>query len=68
MRENSIHLDNKIEIWGISYNGVWYEVHVDATEERRVFDIFAEYSDKLTGDIPEDALDYISDTVSKIDN
>jgi len=62
-REDSIHLDCLKEIWGVSYKGVWYEVHVNATEERRIEQTHAEY-----GEVTEDVYNHLKEAISKIDN
>ena len=63
VREDSIDLDKLIEIFSISYNGVYYEVHVDATDERSIFDVFAE-----SGEVTDDIRTHLDEVVSKIDN
>ena len=62
-REDCIHLDRLNEIWSISYKGIWYEVHVDATEERKIYDTFAE-----SGEITPEIYKHLEEEVSKIDN
>ena len=63
MRKDSINLDKLIEIWSISYNGIWYEVHVNATEEREIYDTFAEY-----GEVTPEIYKHLEKVVSEIDN
>jgi hypothetical protein len=58
-----MHLDKKIEILGHQLNGVWYELHVDATEQRKIFEIFAE-----RGEVTEEIWDELQEEVDKIDN
>jgi hypothetical protein len=65
-REDSIHLDKLIEIYGISYKGIWYEVHVNNDihkKERRIEQTFAEI-DKVTPEIYK----HLEEVVSKIKN
>ena len=62
-RPDSIHLDKLIEIHSISYNHIWYEVHVDATEERKIFETFAEY-----GEVTPEIYKHLEEVISKIDN
>ena len=57
-------LSKKIEIWDAQYAGLWFELHVDATEERRLCDLFCE----ATSGITEDAIAYFEELISKIDN
>ncbi len=63
VREDSVDVFKLIEILSISYNGVFYEVHVDATEERSIFDVFAE-----SGEVTEEIRKHLDEVVSKIDN
>lgn len=57
-------LSKKIEIWDAQYAGLWFELHVDATEERRLIDLFCE----STSGITDDAYTYFEELISKIDN
>jgi hypothetical protein len=57
-------LSKKIEIWDAHYAGLWFELHVDATEERRLCDLFCE----ATSGITDDAIAYFEELISKIDN
>ena len=45
-----MHIEQIIEILAHKLNGVWYEIHVDATKQRVIIDIFAE-SGEVTGEI-----------------
>lgn len=56
-------LDRKIEIWSISYKHVWYEVWVEALEERTISQVFAEY-----GEVTDEVLAYLESEIKKIDN
>ena len=56
-----IQLDKLIEIWSIKFNGTYYEVHVDATEEREIEQIFAE-----VGDVTDEIKTELQTIVSKI--
>ena len=42
MAKVDIQLDKLIEIWSIKFNGIYYEVHVDATRDREIEQTFAE--------------------------
>jgi len=57
-------LSKKIEIWDAQYAGLWFELHVDATEERRLIDLFCETVSGLT----DDAYTHFEELISKIDN
>ena len=57
-------LSKKIEIWDAQYAGLWFELHVDATEERRLIDLFCE----TTSGITDDAYTHFEELISKIDN
>ena len=57
-------LSKKIEIWDAHYAGLWFELHVDATEERRLIDLFCENVSGIT----DDAYIYFEELISKIDN
>ena len=58
-----MHVDKIIEILGHQLNGVWYELHVDATEQREIFQIFAE-----KGEVTKEIWDELQKEVDKIDN
>ncbi len=58
-----MHLDKLIEILGHQHNGVWYELHVDATEERFIMDIFAE-----KGEVTDEIREALEKAVANIDN
>ena len=45
-----MHVEQKIEILGHKLNGVWYEIHVDATKQRVIIDVFSE-NGEVTGKI-----------------
>jgi hypothetical protein len=62
-RPDSCSIDKKIEILSISINHVWYEVHVNATEQRTVGEIFPEY-----GEVTPEIMDKIEAMVAKMDN
>lgn len=49
---SNLTLEAKIEIWNYQYDGIWYELHVDATEQRFLKQVFAERGD-LTSDLME---------------
>ena len=57
-------LSKKIEIWDAQYAGLWFELHVDATEERRLIDLFCENVSGIT----DEAYTYFEELISKIDN
>lgn len=58
---NKLTLDRRIEIYGVEFNGEWLEIHVDATEERYVIEIFSQ-----SGFVSKDAREFVDDIVSKI--
>jgi len=58
-----MHVDKLIEILGHKLNGVWYELHVDATEERFIMEIFAE-----KGEVTDEIRKALEEAVAKIDN
>jgi len=62
-RPDSYHIDKLLEIYGISYKGIWYEVHVDSTEERKIEKTFAEY-----GEVTPEIYKHLEQVISKIDN
>ena len=54
-----MELDKLIEVWSTQLNGLWYEVHVDATEQRIITDVFCEVggrniSDKVIDDLQKE--------------
>lgn len=51
IKKQELFLHQKTEIWAYRYNGVWYELHVDSTEERKIFEIFSEKNDIITDEI-----------------
>lgn len=59
----NLKLDRKMEIWGYYYKGIWYELHVDSTEEREIYDVFAE-----KGEITKELRDHFDEVVKNIDN
>lgn len=58
-----MQLHKLIEILAHQHNGVWYEIHVDATEERYIMEVFAE-----SGEVTDEILEALEEEVSKIDN
>ena len=58
-----MELDKLIEIRSTQLNGVWYELHVDATEERFIMDIFAE-----KGEVTDEIREALEKAVANIDN
>jgi len=57
-------LSKKIEIWDVQFNGLWFELHVDATEDRRLIDLFCE----STSGITDEAMNHFEKLISNIDN
>jgi hypothetical protein len=62
-RPDSCSIKKKIEIPSISIDHVWYEVHVNATKQRAVGEIFPEY-----GEVTPEIMDKIKVMVAKMDN
>ena len=54
-------LERIIEIYGTEFNGEWIEVHVDATEERYVMEVFTQ-----AGTVSAAILNFAKEKVSKI--
>jgi hypothetical protein len=54
-------LDRRIEIYGTEFEGEWIEIHVDATEERYVMEIFTQ-----SGFVSAKILSFAKEEVSKI--
>jgi len=49
-----------IEIWDIKHEGVWFELHVDATEENRLIDLFSE-----AGEVTQEQIEYFENLIKK---
>ena len=59
-----LFLQKLIEVYGIKLNnGIWYEVHVDATEERKIERVFAE-----SGDVTDEITDQLNLIIKNLDN
>jgi len=54
-------LDRRIEIYGTEFEGEWIEIHVDATEERYVMEIFTQ-----SGFVSAKIRNFAKEEVSKI--
>jgi hypothetical protein len=54
-------LDRRIEIYGTEFEGEWIEIHVDATEERYVMEVFTQ-----SGHVTTEILNFAKEEVSKI--
>jgi hypothetical protein len=60
MRELFIY--KKLEVFNYRHNGTWYEIHVDATEERFITDVFAE-----KGKVTEELINHFESVIKKIE-
>ncbi len=60
---SNLTLEAKIEIWNYQYNGIWYELHVDATEQRFLKEVFAE-----SGDVTSDLMAHFESVVDNINH
>jgi len=58
-----LSLETKIEIWNYHYEGIWYELHVDATEQRFIKDVFAE-----RGEITPELFEHFEEVVEGINH
>ncbi len=58
---STIFISKKIEVLNYKYNGTWYEIHVDATEERFIIDVFAE-----KGKITEELMNHFENVIKEI--
>ena len=56
-----MQLERRIEIYGTEFNGEWIEIHVDATEERYVMEVFTQ-----AGHVSAEILNFAKEEVSKI--
>ena len=60
---NNLSLETKIEIWNYRYDGIWYEIHVNATEQRFIKEVFAE-----TGEVTAELLAHFEEVVDNINH
>jgi hypothetical protein len=60
---NNLSLETKIEIWNYFYDGIWYEIHVNATEQRFIKEVFAE-----TGEITPELLAHFEEVIDNINH
>jgi hypothetical protein len=60
---NNLSLETKIEIWNYRYEGIWYEIHVNATEQRFIKEVFAE-----TGEVTADLLAHFEEVIDNINH
>ena len=60
---SNLTLETKIEIWNYQYNGIWYELHVDATEQRFLTEVFAE-----RGEVTAELLAHFHEVVDNINH
>ena len=60
---SNLTLETKIEIWNYQYNGIWYELHVDATEQRFLREVFAE-----SGEVTPDLMAHFDAVVDNINH
>ena len=51
-----------VEMWNVRYDNVWFELHVDVTEEPFITDLFSEHGDN---GITEDVWEYMQNLVKK---
>ena len=63
MAKKDIWLEALIEIWNIKLKDIYYEVHVDATDERRIVWSFAE-----VGEVTDEIKVELEKMISKIDH
>jgi len=47
----NLQLDKVTEVWSYQYNGKWYELHVNATEQRYISEIFCEDNSLITDEM-----------------
>lgn len=60
---SNLTLETKIEIWNYQYEGIWYELHVDATEQRFIKEVFAE-----SGEVTSDLMAHFESVVDNINH
>ena len=60
---SNLTLETKIEIWNYQYEGIWYEIHVDATEQRFFKEVFAE-----SGEVTAELLAHFHEVVDNINH
>ena len=60
---SNLTLETKIEIWNYQYEGIWYEIHVDATEQRFIKEVFAE-----RGEVTAELLAHFHEVVDGINH
>jgi hypothetical protein len=58
-----MQVDKLIEIRSTQINDIWYEVHIDATEQRYIMEVYPE-----RGEVTDEILNQLIDEVDKIDN
>ena len=56
-------LEKRIEILAHQLRGIWYEIHVDSTEQREIFNVFTE-----SGEVTDDIWAELQEEVDKINN
>ena len=64
MAKVDIQLDKLIEIWSIKFNGIYYEVHVDATRDREI----ENFKSEEVGEITDEIKSKLQSMVNKIDH
>lgn len=67
--KGKINLDRIIEIWSYQLNGKFYEIHVDATDERYIMYVYCEdgrRSDEKQ--ISDEEIDHLEELVNNINN
>ncbi len=60
---NNLSLETKIEIWNYRYEGIWYEIHVNATEQRFIKEVFAE-----AGEVTSELLAHFEEVIDNINH
>lgn len=59
---DTVYKFKTIEMWNVRYDNVWFELHVDVTEEPFITDLFSEHGDN---GITEDVWEYMQNLVAK---
>ena len=60
---NNLWMLAKIEIWNYFYDGIWYEIHVNATEQRFIKEVFAE-----RGEVTPELLAHFEEVIDNINH
>ena len=62
----SLNLAHRIEIWDYQYEGVCYEIHVDAIEQRFIKDVYTDRGTDIRG-IDPDVLAHLEQVIAGIE-